>query len=49
MRSRRECILDEIEETGGTLSAIETRWVQQQIQKSYDHQARRGERHSGRG
>ena len=32
-------ILDEIEKTGGTLSAIETRWVQQQIQNAtYDHQ-----------
>jgi methylmalonyl-CoA mutase N-terminal domain/subunit len=32
-------ILDEIEKTGGTLSAIETRWVQQQIQNAaHDHQ-----------
>ena len=32
-------ILDEIEKTGGTLSAIETRWVQQQIQNATcDHQ-----------
>ena len=32
-------ILDEIEKTGGTLSAIETRWVQQQIQNAaYNHQ-----------
>jgi methylmalonyl-CoA mutase N-terminal domain/subunit len=32
-------ILDEIERTGGPLSAIETRWVQQQIQDAdYDHQ-----------
>jgi hypothetical protein len=32
-------ILDEIEKTGGTQSAIETRWVQQQIQNAdYDHQ-----------
>jgi len=32
-------ILDEIEKTGGSLSAIEIRWVQQQIQNAaYDHQ-----------
>ena len=32
-------ILDEIEKTRGTLSAIELRWVQQQIQNAaYDHQ-----------
>ena len=32
-------ILDEIEKMGGTLSAIETRWVQQQIQNAaYNHQ-----------
>jgi methylmalonyl-CoA mutase N-terminal domain/subunit len=32
-------ILDEIEKAGGTLSAIETRWVQQQLQiAAYDHQ-----------
>jgi methylmalonyl-CoA mutase, N-terminal domain len=32
-------IRDETEKTGGTLSAVETRWVQQQIQNAaYDDQ-----------
>jgi hypothetical protein len=32
-------ILDEVEKTGGTPGAIETRWVQQQIHDAaYDHQ-----------
>jgi len=32
-------ILDDLEKTGGALSAIETRWVQQQLQNAaYEHQ-----------
>ena len=43
-------ILDEIEKRGGTLSATETRWVQQQIQNAtYDQQPAVDSGPSGRG